>query len=75
MAFQRIHGDDGVPNPLVAHGALVVAPDVPFAVASADSNPERVGGKVLAGALSAGKRTTERRVREVLTQLIEESSG
>lgn len=51
------------------------ARDVPFAVASAYSKPENVGGQVLAGRPDVGKPTTARRVREVLTQLIEQSSG
>ncbi|KPG02202.1 response regulator receiver protein [Rhodopseudomonas sp. AAP120] len=42
---------------------------VPFAVASAYDEPEKVGGAVLAGVPNAGKPTTARRLIAVLAQL------
>lgn len=44
---------------------------VPFALASAYSDPERHGGAVLAGAPNVGKPTSERLLMSTLTQLTE----
>lgn len=42
---------------------------MPFAVASAYDEPEKVGGAALAGVPNAGKPTTARRLFAVLAQL------
>lgn len=43
--------------------------NVPFVLATAYANPERFGGDVLAGAPSAGKPTSERRLLAALKEL------
>lgn len=46
------------------------AQNVPFVVASAYSNPQIVGGDILAGAPNVGKPTRERRLLAVLERLV-----
>jgi hypothetical protein len=47
------------------------AQNVPFIVASAYSQPERVGGEVLAGAPNVGKPTNESRLLQLLDEWVE----
>ncbi len=48
---------------------VLKARNVPFAVASAYDEPEKVGGAVLAGVPNAGKPTSERQLMAVMAQL------
>lgn len=57
-------------EPVTAVAEALVAMNVPFAVASAHSDPERVGGRVLKGVLKVPKPTSERHLLAVLDQLL-----
>lgn len=48
---------------------VLLARNVPFAVASAYNDPEQLGGAVLAGAPNVGKPTNRRRLLAALAQL------
>lgn len=50
---------------------VLIAQQVPFALASAHDRPEKFGGEVLAGAPNIGKPTSERVLLAVLAQLTE----
>lgn len=63
--------DVNLGNELVTPVAdLLKARGVPFAVASAYSRPEQLGGEVLAGVPNVGKPTSERGLLVALSQLM-----
>lgn len=66
VALLDVNLRDGVVTPVAE---ALKARGVPFAVASAYQDPERIGGRVLADAPNIGKPTTEPRLLAALARL------